>query len=46
MKLYMSEKWLKNEFLIKKKSPEEIAKECGVNHMTIRRYIDKFGFRR
>lgn len=29
-----------------KKSPEEIAKECGASIKTIYNYLDKFGLRR
>lgn len=45
-KLYTSEKWLRMQYLIKKKSPEQIAKECGTSHMTIYRYINKFKLKR
>lgn len=46
MKLYESEKWLRMMYLRQKKSPEEIAKMCGVSHMTIYRAINKFGLKR
>lgn len=45
-KLYESEKWLRLQYLRNKKSPEEIAKECGVSHMTVYRWINKFGLKR
>lgn len=41
--LYKSEAWLKRKYLVDKKTPEEIAKLCDVSHMTIYRYIEKFG---
>ena len=45
-KLYTSEVWLKKRFLVDKKSPEDIAKECGVSVETIYVYIGKFGLRK
>jgi hypothetical protein len=45
-KLYTSEVWLKKRFLIDKKSPEEIAKECGASVETIYVYLAKFGLRK
>lgn len=44
--LYKSSEWLKKKYLAEKKSPEEIAKLCGVNEKTIRRYIEQFGLKR
>lgn len=44
--LYTSEKWLRLMYLRQRKTPEEIAKICGVSHMTIYRYIDKFQLKR
>ena len=40
-KLYTSEVWLKKRFLIDKKSPEDIAKECGASAIA-RPFRDKF----
>lgn len=40
-KLYESKAWMAKRYLREKKSPEEIAKECGVSHMTIRRWLEK-----
>ncbi len=37
-KLYTSELWLKKRYHIDKKSPEAIAKECGVSVETS--YVD------
>lgn len=45
-KLYSSEIWLRKRYLLDKKSPEEIAKECGVSVETIYVYLAKFGFRK
>lgn len=45
-KLYESEKWLRMMYLRQRKSPEEIAKMCGVSHMTIYRAINKFKLKR
>ena len=45
-KLYTSEVWLKKRFLIDKKSPEDIAKECGASVETIYVYLAKFGLRK
>lgn len=45
-KLYSNETWLRKRFLIDKKSPEEIAKECGASVETIYVYLAKFGLRK
>jgi hypothetical protein len=45
-KLYTSEVWLRKRFLLDKKSPEEIAKECGSSVETIYVYLAKFGLRK
>lgn len=45
-KLYTSEAWLRKRFLMDKKSPEEIAKECGASVETIYVYLAKFGLRK
>lgn len=46
MKLYESEKWLRYQYLRQRKSPEEIAAMCGVSHMTIYRWINKYKLKR
>jgi len=46
MKLHANEKWLTKRFLVDKKSPEEIAKECGVSVETVYVYLSKFGLRK
>lgn len=45
-KLYKSEVWLRKRYLMDKKSPEEIAKECGASVETIYVYLAKFGLRK
>lgn len=42
-KLYMSEAWLRLQYLTNKKSVEQIAKECGVAKNTIRTQLKKHG---
>ena len=46
MKLYTSEAWLKKRYVVDKKSPEQIAKECGTSVETIYVYLAKFGLRK
>jgi hypothetical protein len=46
MKLYTSEAWLKKRYQVDKKSPEQIAKECGASVETIYVYLAKFGLRK
>lgn len=45
VKLYNNRNWLANELLVKKKSPEQVAKELGVGHMTIRRAAERHGIK-
>jgi hypothetical protein len=45
-KLYTSEAWLRKRYLMDKKSPQDIAKECGASVETIYVYLAKFGLRR
>jgi hypothetical protein len=45
-KLYTNEVWLRKRFLVDRKSPEDIAKECGVSMETIYVYLAKFGLRK
>lgn len=42
VKRYHSEKWLRLQYTIKKRSINDIAVECDVAEMTIRRYLEKF----
>ena len=46
MKLYTNEAWLKKRYQVDKKSPQEIAKECGASVETIYVYLAKFGLRK
>ena len=45
-KLYTSEVFLRKRYLMDRKTPEEIAKECGVSLETIYVYLAKFKLRR
>jgi len=45
-KLYTSEAWLKKRFHADKKTPQEIAKECGTSVETIYVYLAKFKLRK
>ena len=45
-KLYMNETFMRKRYLVDKKSPEEIAKECGVTVETIYVYLAKFKLRK
>ena len=45
-KMYQNELWLKKRYHMDKKSPEEIAKECGVSVETIYVYLAKFNLRK
>jgi len=45
-KLYTSETWLRKRFLMDKKSPQDIAKECGASIETIYVYLAKFELRK
>lgn len=45
-KLYTNEMWLRKRFHVDKKTPEEIAKECGVSVETIYVYLAKFKLRK
>jgi hypothetical protein len=45
-KLYTSESWLRKRYVMDKKTPQEIAKECGASVETIYVYLAKFGLRK
>ncbi len=45
-KLYTNEVWLKKRFVLDKKTPQEIASECGASVETIYVYLAKFGLRK
>ena len=44
--LYKSKSWLKRKYQSERKSLEEIAKEAGTSHMTIKRWLKKYGLYR
>jgi DNA-binding CsgD family transcriptional regulator len=46
MKLYTNQAWLRKRYLMDKKTPQEIAKECGASVETIYVYLAKFGLKR
>jgi transposase len=41
-KPYKSKAWLRRRFVIENKSIPDIAKECNVSEMTIRRQLEEF----
>lgn len=45
-KLYMNQAWLKKRYQLDRKTPQDIAKECGVSVETIYVYLAKFGLRK
>ena len=45
-KLYKSETFMRKRYLMDKKTPEEIAKECGTSVETIYVYLAKFKLRK
>jgi DNA-binding CsgD family transcriptional regulator len=45
-RLYTNETWLKKRFIVDKKTPQEIAKECGASVETIYTYLAKFKLRK
>ena len=45
-KLYTSEIFMRKRYLMDKKTPEEIAKECGASVETIYVYLAKFNLRK
>lgn len=46
VKLYQNQDWLRKRVLVDRKSPEEIAKECGSSVETIYLYMSKFKLKR
>lgn len=42
VKPYKSKIWLRRKYVIEKKSLAEIAKECNVTELTIRRQLEEF----
>jgi hypothetical protein len=45
-KLYTSEIFMRKRYVMDKKTPEEIAKECGCTVETVYVYLAKFGLRK
>jgi hypothetical protein len=45
-KLYTNEVFMRKRYLMDKKTPEDIAKECGASVETIYVYLAKFGLRK
>ena len=45
-KLYTSEVYMRKRYVMDKKTPEEIAKECGCTVETVYVYLAKLGFRK
>lgn len=43
MKLYESKEWLYRKYVVQRKNIVDIAKEAGCSHMTIQRYLQKYG---
>jgi Zn-dependent peptidase ImmA (M78 family) len=44
--LHLSEPYMKKRYVADRKSPEDIAKECGVSVQLIYRQLKKFGLKR
>lgn len=44
--LHLSEEFMKKRYIMDKKSPDAIAKECGVSVQLIYRQLKKFGLRK
>jgi len=44
--LHLNESFLKKRYIMEKKSPEDIAKECGVSVQLIYRQLKKFGLKK
>jgi len=44
--LHLSEAFMKKRYVLDKKTPEDIAKECGVSVQLIYRQLKKFGLRK
>ena len=44
--LHLNESFLKKRYVQERKSPEDIAKECGVSVQLIYRQLKKFGLKK
>lgn len=40
---YRNRDWLYNEYIVKDRKAKDIAKECGINHRTLREWISMLG---
>lgn len=45
-KLHTNEAFMRKRYLVDKKTPEEIAKECGISVETVYVYLAKFKLRK
>jgi hypothetical protein len=46
MKLYESKDWLYKRYVVERKDIVTLAKEAGCSHMTIVRYLEKYGIQK
>lgn len=44
--LHLSEAFMRKRYIVDKKSPEDIAQECGVSVQIIYRQLKKFGLKK
>lgn len=44
--LHLNESFLRKRYILEKKSPDEIAKECGVSVQLIYRQLKKFNIKK
>jgi hypothetical protein len=44
VKLYDSQTWMRDRFLVKRMTPEDIAKEAGCSLITVYRKLREFGY--
>lgn len=44
--LHLSESFMRKRYIFDKKSPEDIAKECGVSVQLVYRQLKKFGLKK
>lgn len=44
--LHLNESFMRKRYIMDKKSPEDIAKECGVSVQLIYRQLKKFGLKK
>lgn len=44
--LHLSEAFMKKRYVMERRSPDDIAKECGVSVQLIYRQLKKFGLKR